>query len=266
MTSEITITNLNQQRDALKGSALDVGIKMITTNRDHYQWLAKAYLWWVIAEKEVGYLEEQYASLGKRFKKNISAGINFAPLCWLLWGVDNGLTDDKAGRWSKALNVLHHKYNTEKQYRTDSLVKLTNFIEQSGGVDGLVGYGDEKSNGAADKGLIYDAIPDSHDIGDEEVEESDAFVHASHPNLKEHTSEIYQAATTHYGSADNQVVPLDAHFEVNSEGLGIVFIRETAEGYQVLGGNNKQTVLEPLLAQSYLSDFGAATPLPQVAR
>jgi hypothetical protein len=124
MNTTVTVAHLDQQLEQLKASALSVGIRLVATNRDHYRWLATAYLWWVDAAQQPGYLDNRYAVMGKRFKKNISTGINFAPLIWLLWPLDNGLTDDKAGRWSKVLNALHAVYNSQAQYRTDSVARL----------------------------------------------------------------------------------------------------------------------------------------------
>jgi hypothetical protein len=134
---------------------------------------------------------------------------------------------------------------------------LANYIEQNGGVDGLVGYGEDKANPVGSK-LVGDSIPGSDDIGDEEAEESDAYARASGQNLKEHTPAIYKAATRHYEAATTPVVPLKTHIDVNGDGLGVVVVRQATGGYQVLGANSNQAVLEPLLTQSYLGDFTAA--------
>ena len=146
---------LGQRLADLQQAASIVSDQIRGTNANFYKHLAELYMWWRGASEVEGYLDAEYKKLGKRLKKRISSGINFAPLFWLTWGHDNGLTDDKAGRWSRVLNKLHNLYESEAQYRTDSVPKLQNYIEQKGGVDGLVGYG------SAAKGADVDGDEDA---------------------------------------------------------------------------------------------------------
>jgi len=232
----------------LQQSASLVSDHIRKSRRAFYKHLAELYMWWRSAKEVDGYLAKEYAKTGKRNKK-IKQGINFAPLLWLTWGTDNDLTDDLTGRWSRVLNALHTVYEAEKQYRTDSVAKLQNYIHNNGGVAGLVGYGKAVSD----------------EIEDDEMsdEEADALLAERAPLLLVDTmlSRLYSKATEFYRAVANPVtIDLNYTIPTTDDGMGLVLVRKVGDKYQLVGASSDETMVQPLTMHTYLHDF-AAMPL-----
>ena len=102
--------SLNQKLTQLQNEGCAVAGLYRNANRTFYKHVVELYMWWRDAEQVDGYLDQAYSLSGKKYKTKVTHGINFAPLFWLTWGLDNGLTDDKANRCSRVLNKLHDLY------------------------------------------------------------------------------------------------------------------------------------------------------------
>ena len=256
-------TELGQQLADLQQAASVVSDQIRGTNANFYKHLAELYMWWRGASALEGYLDAEYTKLGKRFKRRISSSINFAPLFWLTWGHDNGLTDDKAGRWSRVLNKLHNLYETEKQYRTDSVPKLQNYIELKGGVDGLVGYGTPAKNvdGGDDEGGNDDDGGDG--LSDDDVD--DLFANApARMSTAEISAALFGKAKAFYGAIQAPAtIDLNATIPLTSDGMGVVLVRKVGDKYQLIGASSDETLVKPVATQTYLQDYSA---LPQSIR
>jgi hypothetical protein len=151
---------LGRELEQLQQSA-SVAAMIFRTDKTLYEHLAELCLWWRSANQIPGYLEAEYSKSGKKYKRKVKHGINFAPLFWLTWGPYNGLTDDRRRRWSIVLNKFNAHYESEKRHHTDSAEKLKNFLHTNGGVDGVVNDGkvtDDKldNDGLSDEDAAVD--------------------------------------------------------------------------------------------------------------
>lgn len=232
-----TVALVNQLA-ALQGDAAVVSRLIFTTNLSFYKLLAEVYLWWRAANEDPDFLRQQYAKTGKKFKKKVKYGINFAPLFWLVWGTENDLNDDKVGRYSRVLNRLHEEFETDPQYVTEPVPKLQNFIHQSGGVDGLVNYGDD---------------------GDDEEDEEEV---EPRPDMTEEMlATLYQRARDFYNSQQPaNTLPITDTVPVTSDGLGLVLVRRVGKRYQLVGASRDEDMVKPVVMQTYLNDFTALSP------
>lgn len=230
---------LVNQLAALQSDAVVVSGFMFKTNMAFYKLLAETYLWWRAANEAPDFLRQQYATTGKKFKKKVKYGINFAPLFWLVWGTQNDLNDDKVGRYSRVLNRLHEEFETDPQYATEPVPKLQNFIHQSGGVDGLVNFGDDEGD---------------EDEDDEEVE--------PRPDMTdEMLAMLYQRARDFYDSQQSAgTLPITDTVPVTSDGLGLVLVRRVGKRYQLVGASRDEDMVKPVVMQTYLNDFSALSP------
>lgn len=208
-------------------------------NMSFYKLLAEAYVWWRTANQDPEFLRQQYAKTGKKFKKKVNYGINFAPLFWLVWGTENDLNDDKVGRYSRVLNQLHNQFETDPQYATEPVPKLQNFIRQSGGVDGLVNYG-------------------SADVEDGDEEEKAK----PRPYMTdEMLANLYQRARNFYDSRQQAgALSIADTVPVTSDGLGLVLVRKVGKRYQLVGASRDESMVKPIVMQTYLNDFSALSP------
>ena len=193
-----------------------------------------------------GYLAAAYNTTGKKYKKKVKHGINFAPLFWLAWGDNNDLTDDKCRRWSIVLNKFDALYDTEKQYRTDSVAKLQNFLNNNGGVDGIVSKGKES-----------DDEQDEDELSDDEA---DALFVRDAPLLTLDTmlSRLYGKANEFYGSVTAPAsIELDYTIPITDDGFGLVLVRKRGDRFQLVGASGDETMVKPLAMHTYLHDFAA---------
>jgi hypothetical protein len=275
-TSSIGPAALGQKLTALQTEASVVSQHIVSTNKAFYKHLAELYMWWREANQVPGYLDAEYATIGRKYKRKIQSGTNFAPLFWLTWGHNNGLTDDKAGRYSRVLNNLHSKFESERQYQTDSIAKLSTYIELSGGVDGLVGYGKKTDD---------QDTPDDDEIDDDAIDSDTgdgsnaigAYTHAANGNgarirantvptatVSEMEAQLYGSAKDYYGAVSAPTtITLSATIPLTDDGMGLVLVRKVGNAYQLVGASNDETMVKPVAMQTYLQDF---TALPQSIR
>ena len=243
---------LTQQLTQLQDAASVVAGLYRSANRIFYKHVAELYMWWRDARDVQGYLEAAYATTGKKHK-SLKQGINFSRLFWLAWGPDNGLTDDKANRCSRVLNKLHELYESQEQYHTDSVAKLGNYLDNNGGINGLVGYGKTVD------------VDDSDDDGDDDDEvEAAPVLDTPLISTDAMLAELFSSAKDFYCAvAAPSTVVLDATIPLTADGLGLVLVRKVGSQYQLIGASRDDTMVRPVAVQTYLHDY---TALPQALR
>lgn len=243
---------LTQQLMQLQDAASVVAGLYRSANRIFYKHVAELYMWWRDARHVQGYLEAAYATTGKKHK-SLKQGINFSRLFWLAWGPDNGLTDDKANRCSRVLNKLHELYESQKQYHTDSVAKLGNYLDNNGGINGLVGYG-----------KTVDVDDDSDDGDDDDEVEAAPVLDTPLISTDAMLAELFSSARDFYCAvASPSTVVLDATIPLTADGLGLVLVRKVGSQYQLIGASRDDTMVRPVAVQTYLHDY---TALPQALR
>ena len=241
--------SLNQKLTQLRNEGCVVAGLYRNANRTFYKHVVELYMWWRDADQVDGYLDQAYGLTGKKYKKKVKHGINFAPLFWLAWGWGSGLTDDKANRCSRVLNKLHELYLTQKQYQTDSVVKLANYIESKGGIDGLVGYGRSVDVEDDDDDDEADAAP----VLETRLMSTDAMF-----------AELFASARDFYCSVSApSTADLGATIPLTADGLGLVLVRKVGSQYQLVGASRDDTMVQPVAVQTYLHDYSA---LPRSVR
>jgi len=232
----------------LQQSASVVAGMQRSTNRAFYGHLAEVYVWWRAASAVDGYLDAELVKLGKKFKRKVNYGINFAPVFWLVWGRYNGLDDDKARRYSIVLNRFHELYEQQRQYHTDTVPKLQNYLQAAGGVEGIV------KDGLADD----DDSGDDDGIGDDEA---DAVELKRAVDIVGAVDDLYGLARSFYGNVSAPpTLNLGATLPATDGGLSVMVVNTRADAYQLVGASNDESIIRPLLVHLYLQDFAALPP------
>ncbi|PKO68895.1 MAG: hypothetical protein CVU22_07035 [Betaproteobacteria bacterium HGW-Betaproteobacteria-16] len=230
----------------LQETASVVSAQMRSSNMAFYKHLAELYLWWHAASSVPGYLDAEYKKVGKRRAKPVQHGINFSPLFRLTWGYNNGLTDDKCRRWSIVLNKLHDLYQTEAQYRTESVTKFQLYIHNKGGVEGFINDGKSSSSSA-----------DDEDVSDEEFDAKQP-VEPARVTTDEMLAQLFEQAKTFYGALHSQpIIDLDATIPVTADGMSTVLVRKVGDQYQLIGASSDEAFVKPVAMQTYLNDYSA---------
>ena len=241
-----TATDVASELAQLQQAASVVAGQLRATNRAFYGHLAEVYVWWRSASAVDGYLDAEYARLGIRYKRKVNYGINFAPVFWLVWGSYNGLDDDKARRYSIVLNRFNDLYEAEKQYHNDTVAKLQNYLQATGGIDGVV-----KDGVADDEG-------DEDSIGDDEAD--GAMVKAA-VDVDAAIDKLYGAAHAFYSSVPSPATAqISATLPATTDGLSVVLVNARGETHQLVGASNDDSIIRPLLVHTYLHDFAALPP------
>src|SRR5262249_46840495 len=131
--------DLDDQLKALQNEAIEEYEAYRRSHEQLWKLLARAYLWWRDASREVGYLDSVYKqrSILHRTDRNRP---NFNPLIRLVWKFENIGAAERVtiSQWNKALQVMHERY-LEKQQDFDHNPegKLAALIQSRGGVSGL---------------------------------------------------------------------------------------------------------------------------------
>ena len=130
---------VNELKKIFEHTAEEAAIRS-RSNEYLYKGLAWVYLWWVKANKESGFLEEQYKqyNIGGH---NVAGEEKFTRLLRLTWRLD-WTEESRANlqQWSNALRKLHVEYESNKDaYRTNPQEQLAKFIDTSGGLRKLIG-------------------------------------------------------------------------------------------------------------------------------
>lgn len=134
-----TKAKLRQRLDELASEADKQTRLQDSATRLLYTGLAELYVWWLEANKHEGFLDELYDEMGIRTRSPDEE--NFVRVIKLMWRIDwNGRRAHSIQKWSVALRKVDHEYTTNKgKYKTNTVDNLVLFIQQKGGVNGLVG-------------------------------------------------------------------------------------------------------------------------------
>lgn len=240
---------LNVDFGNMQAQAKVVARRHTTTKHGHYKLMVEMVLFGKTAVDVDGYMDTICPSTnGKKFKKNVSHGINFAPLITAVWaGLDCELVNNKTNRISRAMNKILEEYNANPdKYATGTVKKLVDFIVASGGESGLVSY---KAKGAADVNGIMSDI------------EADLLLCQSATKLSEQErADVKEAALAHY---KNVTVLPTAKFArnvlVNEDGCSLVLVNKKKNGeYAVLSQVTDTKLINKVIAEEYGADISAS--------
>ena len=211
------------------------------SHRSLYEHLAAMYLWWRQAREIDGYLEGEYDKLG--LKKRTVAGINFRPLLVLVWGINN-TTGQQTALHSRTLNALHDEYEARPAlYAKDGVAKLANFIEQAGGATKLAGYGQQDD----DDGDDSDDDPRKTPLIDPQV-------------LLKTQALLLGDAHSHAKLTPKAALPSVAGIEAEAGELGLMLVKGSPMGLQVVTYQNSSAIIDEMLVATYRRRFEVQHP------
>jgi hypothetical protein len=149
----MSIAELASKLDKLKLSAIDDWQKHEQSFKSTNKLLAQAYLNWREADVEPNWLENEYKKAGiKAYSKNNNQ-INYRPYIRLIydWKNPTNYQNKITSHYAVVLNALNNAYNeNEKYFQSNALGKLINYIEENGGVAGIVEERTADSNNGDD--------------------------------------------------------------------------------------------------------------------
>lgn len=109
----------------------------VSTRQLEYKNTAEIYLWWRAAYDHEGFLDELYATLNRRELRNLGGNYNYRYVLIIAYG--KGMHDTVISRKSRVLNKLHEHFESDPEhFEIDGVAKLANFIDTSGGFNGLL--------------------------------------------------------------------------------------------------------------------------------
>lgn len=216
------------------------GVVMEELRKTHHKLnthLSEIYFWWCTASQKGDYLEQEYTKLGRSFR-TVRYGINFAPLLWLVYGNNSGLTNTHADRYSRALNAMHREVGKKPQYYAkDGVTKLVSFIQQSGGTTALAGYAppDEDSSNstsnpinalaaAAEKLATQNILKQSWMVGEYRI--------------------------------DTQLpVEYTSYFNTTSDDFAVLLVKRTPQGFEIVDVDGNENTVNAALANTLRKRF-----------
>lgn len=225
----------------LQESGAVVHADLRRSHRSLYEHLAAMYLWWRQAREIDGYLDGEYDKLG--LKKRTVAGINFRPLLVLVWGINN-TTGQQTALHSRTLNALHDEYEARPAlYAKDGVAKLANFIEQAGGATKLAGYGQQDD----DDGDDSDDDPRKTPLIDPQV-------------LLKTQALLLGDAHSHAKLTPKAALPSVAGIEAEAGELGLMLVKGSPMGLQVVTYQNSSAIIDEMLVATYRRRFEVQHP------
>lgn len=217
------------------------GVVMEELRKTHHKLnthLSEIYFWWLTASQQGGYLEQEYKKIGRSFR-TVSYGINFAPLLWLVYGCNSGLTNRNADRYSRALNAMHEEVSKKQQYyEKDGVTKLVSFIQQSGGTTALAGYApkdDYDSNNST-----------SNSTSAVTVEEQKLAT----KNLLKKSHKISE-----FRLDTNPPVKYDAYFHTTAEDFAVMLVKRTPQGFEIVNVDGNENSVNNAVANTLRKRF-----------
>lgn len=216
------------------------GVVMEELRKTHHKLnthLSEIYFWWRTASQQGDYLDQEYKKLGRSFR-TVSYGINFAPLLWLVYGYNSGLTNRHADRYSRALNAMHEEVSKKQHYYAkDGVTKLVSFIQQSGGTTALAGYGpkDHDSNTST-----------TNPINTITVEEQKLATQ----NLLKKSHKISEFCLD-----TNPPVKYDAYFHTTAEDFAVMLVKRTPQGFEIVDVDSNVNIVNSALANTLRKRF-----------
>ncbi len=203
--------------------------------------LSELYLWWHQANQVIGYLEEEYAKLSRRFKP-VNYGTNYAPLLRLATG-DNNLSNQNIDRYSRALNKVHQQYlNQPEHYAKNGAGKLAAFIKQSGGISALAGYYTPKCKQS-------NSPIQGHRMAEGLVVKS------------ANAAKLLPASREFVDKASSNDLPLPEHIAANQNGIGTFLAISDNSEIKFVPVEIGENIVNAALVAFYRQQFGAQKPV-----
>ncbi len=197
--------------------------------------LCEIYFFWVGASKQPNYLENEYQKLGRRFK-TVSSGINFAPLLWVVYGINSGLTYNDTDRYSRVLNALHQEVSSQPEYYAkDGVAKLANFIEQSGGTKQLAGYAP----------LVQDPSTGPQSSGSN--------TQAQQLQTENILKQSWMLGEYRIDTQPPVIYP--SYFNTTSDDFAVMLVKRTADGFEIVDVDSDPASVNPTLANALRKRF-----------
>lgn len=218
MSESKTLKQLRKKLHRLQQDGAVVLADQRRVRHNLYTHLAELYLWWRDAKMQDGYLDAEYATLDRPFKEKVIYGINFGPLIWLAWGLNNIKSSQDADRYSRTINAVHEEYEKRPDfYKKDGVAKLCNFIKQSGGVTRLAGYAPPQKEPEEDVSELLDS---------EEV--------AKPITPQERQIALLKLSSTLEEYGLQNPVDCRSFLKSNESDYGLLLFRKTASGFNLL--------------------------------
>lgn len=226
------------QRDLLKlqvhGSV--VAADMRRAHQNLHIHLSEIYFWWKLASEQGDYLEKEYKKLGKKFK-TVSYGINFGPVLWLVYGNNNGLNNRYADRFSRAMNAMHMSVNEQTDfYKKDSVNKLSNFIQQAGGITALAGYA------APEDDLFVEKKPTNKIVAKQEANKTQDLLKQSY-------------MLDEFRIDKKDIIPFPAYVKTTPENFSLLLVQRTDAGFNIVDVDNDSARVNFVLANALRKRF-----------
>ena len=235
---------LNKQLAILQADNKEVALIVKLTNEQERVHMCKAYMWWRDACKAKNYLVELYKQNGIAHK-NLRNKINFRPLLKLL--SEGNISDTDLDLWNKVLNKVHEEFGSNaKHYATDTVERLSHFIESNGGKTGLAGYHNK-----------VDADFEEVDVGGLSVDAKQVKAWDAELDDEEYQGVFAQAAKEFYGNGKTVQKASFPAMPQTQDGYSLVVVKTDGTTKNVLNVINDKNVLDNLLANAYRKDFSA---------
>ena len=241
---KVSKTQLNKQLTALQADNKEVTLLVKMTNEEERKHMCKAYMWWRDACTVKNYLVELYKENGIAHK-NLRNKINFRPLLKLL--SEGNISDTDLDLWNKVLNKVHEEFGSNaKHYATDTVERLSHFIESNGGKTGLAGYHNK-----------VDADFEEVDVGGLSVDAKQVKAWDAELDDEEYQGVFAQAAKEFYGNGKTVQKASFPAMPQTQDGYSLVVVKTDGTKKNVLNVINDKNVLDNLLANAYRKDFSA---------
>ena len=244
------VNELSKVKKGLEALKVDGAVVQSDVRRTHaslHRHLAKMYLWWRDAKLLDGYLDAEYATIPtKRPFKSIKYGINYRPLLYVVYGINNGLNKNNLNNWTLALNAVHKQFEEHPNlYAKDGVEKLASFIEGKGGVDGVVKWF---------KGIA--------EVDAEDELELPAIDRKKQLDLQKLVYQLLLAEANIF----NKMQPLPTldfprYLHTDEENNGLLLVKKSGGKVKLVSSRVPQRLIEDLLVADYRQRFEAQHPV-----
>lgn len=239
MAGHVKLGQLKSQLEGLKKSGVVVQSDVMRTHGQLYRHLAEIYLWWRDAEEQhPDYLRDQYKLIGRKFK-SLKYGYNFRPLLFLVYGNNAGLDKNYLRSYSGTLNAVNDEYNQRPElYEKNAVVKIAQFIDESGGVGALAGYD-----------------PDEEDSGGQLSSVDQKRIDKLEKTAR---GKMLRHAAQHDFETDHPLLSAGDYLPADDNKYSLMLVQKTRKGLQLVGVLNDAALTQTCLIENYKRRFDAA--------
>lgn len=216
-----------------------VASDMRRAHRNLHVHLSEIYFWWANASQQADYLEAQYKNLSKTFR-TVSYGTNFAPVLWLVYGENNGLSNRYADRFSRALNAIHKEVSHKIDfYAKDGVIKLASFIHQYGGITALADYAPPEENSSTKTSTSVKATNNNSDDESKEIQEL-----------------LNQSwMLNEFRIEKSSPVPYSSYIKTTADNFALLLVKRTDEGFEIIDVDNDTANVNHMLTNALRKRF-----------